>query len=194
MKNRDMAIAEAVRDSLKEVVWDTDSDDRNGVIIDMDEVDLAAIIASVPVDIEPYCWMVTGTSTPFYGEFAQVDAMREAKHCGGTAKSFPLYARPQNATSVRRAAIEECAKVCEAFGKALEVDVGDNFSEEIRALLDKEPATEVVEPVNTSLLDALKLARDMFAANDLSLPHTHSVIAEAIAAAEQQPAPEGAEK
>lgn len=28
---------------------------------------------------------------------------------------------------------EECAKVCEEFGKTLEVDIGPNFAEEIRA-------------------------------------------------------------
>ena len=28
---------------------------------------------------------------------------------------------------------EECALICEAFGKTLEVDIGDSFAEEIRA-------------------------------------------------------------
>ena len=95
MNKRDTAIAEAVRDACLKAY---SPDDGAGDWSDkMAMLNLAAIIASVPVDIEPYCWMVTGASTPFYGEFAQVDAMREAKHCGGTAKSFPLYTRPQNA-------------------------------------------------------------------------------------------------
>lgn len=33
---------------------------------------------------------------------------------------------------------EQCAKACEAFGKTLESDVGENFAEEIRALKDGE--------------------------------------------------------
>lgn len=151
MKNRDMAIAEAVRDSLKEVVWDTDSDDRNGVMIDMDEVDLASIIASVPVDVEPveidwpdYHDEAMGCGLEDRNITDRYIAMRYGWDCAieRLAEQLPeiLYVAPPDAASIRRAAIEECAKVCEAFGKTLEVDVGDNFSEEIRALLDKEPA------------------------------------------------------
>ena len=42
------------------------------------------------------------------------------------------------------------------------------------------------EPVNAQLLAALRLAKDMFIANDLSLPRTFEVIDEAIDAAMQR--------
>lgn len=51
------------------------------------------------------------------------------------------------------------------------------------AALYAEPVS--AEPVNAQLLAALRLAKDMFIANDLSLPRTFEVIDEAIAVAEQ---------
>lgn len=43
---------------------------------------------------EPWGWGVVGTRHIFFGEYAQQDAEREAKHCGGSARAFALYAAP----------------------------------------------------------------------------------------------------
>lgn len=40
----------------------------------------------------PYAWTVTGTAQMFFGDYAQHDAEQEAKHIGGTARAFPLFA------------------------------------------------------------------------------------------------------
>lgn len=39
----------------------------------------------------PYAWAIQGTSKMWRGEFAELDAKAEAKRCGGTCRSFPLY-------------------------------------------------------------------------------------------------------
>lgn len=48
------------------------------------------------------------------------------------------------------------------------------------------PPAENAEATIQQLLAALKLAKDMFIANDISLPRTFEVIDEAIAAAEKE--------
>jgi hypothetical protein len=40
---------------------------------------------------KPYAWAVSVLYRMFFGEFAQDDAMDEARRCGGTARAFPLY-------------------------------------------------------------------------------------------------------
>lgn len=153
MKNRDMAIAEAVRDSLKEVVWDTDSDDRNGVMIDMDEVDLAAIIASVQNADDNWRRAIDDELVCLHLGVANSDDDPKEKlsqiinwHCAAALDP----AISSDAASIRRAAIEECAKVCrDEANKHWICDDGHDAAvsceEEIRALLDKEPATEGAE-------------------------------------------------
>ena len=42
----------------------------------------------------PYCWMVSGLSRVFRGEYAGFDAKSEAKRCGGDCVAFPLYKWP----------------------------------------------------------------------------------------------------
>lgn len=42
------------------------------------------------------------------------------------------------------------------------------------------------EAINRQLLSALRLAKDMFIANDLPLPHTFEIMDEAVAAAEKE--------
>ena len=39
-----------------------------------------------------YAWTVNGTAQMFFGDYAQHDAEQEAKHIGGTARAFPLFA------------------------------------------------------------------------------------------------------
>ena len=39
-----------------------------------------------------YAWTVIGTAQMFFGDYAQPDAEQEAKHIGGTARAFPLFA------------------------------------------------------------------------------------------------------
>lgn len=143
MNKRDMAIAEAVELAC----WDAHCKGWK------EPIPLRNIITSIPVDVEPFCWMVTGCNTKFYGEFAQQESEQEAKHCGGTSKAFPLYTAPPDAASIRRAAIEECAELpidnadLEApvgnsgWGEAYQegwIDAISEYSEAIRALLDKE--------------------------------------------------------
>jgi hypothetical protein len=38
--------------------------------------------------MKPYAWIVYGTSRLF---FEELEAMDEARHCGGTAKAMPIY-------------------------------------------------------------------------------------------------------
>ena len=40
-----------------------------------------------------YAWAVDGLSRMYFGEYAEIDAMAEARRCGGTATAFPLYRR-----------------------------------------------------------------------------------------------------
>ena len=109
MNKRDMAIAEDVRDAVLDCL--DKNDHHTYQYLDFCGVDLAAIIASVVVEDEPYCWMVTGSSVPFYGEFSQIDADLEAKHCGGTAKAFPLYTAPQAPEGVESVVSNETVNV-----------------------------------------------------------------------------------
>ena len=39
----------------------------------------------------PYCWMVSGSSRGYFGEYAEDDARSEARRCGGTTQAFPLF-------------------------------------------------------------------------------------------------------
>lgn len=92
MKSRDLLIAEAVRDAFVEAMIDYfGKDDKSLRLIKV--VDLPAIISSVPA-LEPYCYVVSGCSIPFYGEFAENDAKQEVKRVGGTCEAIPLYAAP----------------------------------------------------------------------------------------------------
>jgi hypothetical protein len=56
---------------------------------------LRAALAASDTPAKPYAWAVTGLRSMYFGEFAEVDAKREAKHCGGTARAFPLYTAPE---------------------------------------------------------------------------------------------------
>ena len=144
MKTRDMQIAEAVRDAFEKSAY-------CGAY--MDDEQLKEIIAGIPVEDEPYCWIVSGCGTPFYGEYAEHDARVEAQRVGGTATAFPLHTRPQSAKSARRQTLEECAALLDEVGATLQrVDKSDDYwigvgamtvagENAIRALLDK-PAAE----------------------------------------------------
>jgi hypothetical protein len=50
-----------------------------------------------------------------------------------SVKQGELYTRYKFAELIAAAEREACARVCEAFGQTLEVDVGPNFAEAIRA-------------------------------------------------------------
>ena len=87
MRNRDMLIAEAVKQAVIKAWGQADESDERRA---MYAVDLHSIIANVETP-KPYCWIVSGCSIPFYGEFAESDAKQEAKRIGGTCEAFPLY-------------------------------------------------------------------------------------------------------
>jgi len=80
MKSRDLLIAEAVRDAFVEAMIDYFGKDAKSLRL-IKVVDLPAIISSVPA-LEPYCYVVSGCSIPFYGEFAENDAAKEALESG----------------------------------------------------------------------------------------------------------------
>lgn len=81
MKSQDMQIAETEQKAAEDRFYEE-------VVSSLKD-----FIASVST-LEPYCWIVSGCSIPFYGEFAEVDAKIEAKRIGGTCEAFPLYKKP----------------------------------------------------------------------------------------------------
>lgn len=62
--------------------------------------------------MKPYCWIVSGCKTPFYGEYAEHDSFVEAKRIGGSATAIALYAAPVSAEPVN-------ARLLDAVGVVL---------------------------------------------------------------------------
>lgn len=76
------------------------------------KVDIPAIVASVEAP-EPYCYVVSGCSIPFYGEFAEIDAKQEAKRVGGTCEAIPLYKSPP-ASEINRQLLDAAKEALES--------------------------------------------------------------------------------
>lgn len=64
------------------------------------------VLATRPT-AEPFGWMVTGGTTIYTGEYAEVDARCEAIHCGGTAEAIPLYRHAAAAPGPVRQALSD---------------------------------------------------------------------------------------
>jgi len=45
-------------------------------------------------DQNPYGWMIEGVSSVARGDFAEEDAIDEAKRIGGTCYAYPVYLKP----------------------------------------------------------------------------------------------------
>lgn len=110
----------------------------------MDKVSVY-FVAKIPKP-EPYCWTVTG-SGPFYGEFAESDAKREAKHCGGTTEAFPLYREP----------VDQSARIAELEAKVSELAL-ENLSmqtELFEAMKDSARYRQVRRGQKWSVIDGI---------------------------------------
>ena len=42
----------------------------------------------------PYGWMIQGSTSVWFGEYAELDANAEAMRCGGTCTAFAIYIEP----------------------------------------------------------------------------------------------------
>lgn len=189
-----LLIAEAVRDAFVEAMIDYFGKDAKSLRL-IKVVDLPAIISSVPA-LEPYCYVVSGCSIPFYGEFAENDAKQEAKRVGGTCEAIPLYKSPP-ASEINRQLLDVETKrfltdVITAagllyYGKT-DKGLSSRINEHAAMLLTATAAEQQSqpEPVNKQLLDALKHIVEI---NHYDFSG-HDIARKAIAAAEQQAQPE----
>jgi hypothetical protein len=75
----------------------------------------------------------------FFGEFAQDDAMDEARRCGGTARAFPLYKETE-------AASEESKRLRDAL-----ILVVEYLSPRLRDTPTSEGATRVLPALRAAL-------------------------------------------
>jgi hypothetical protein len=81
---------------LMPTAWLMDSgDDASFVEIGSEQPAPEPGFVAVPLYASPavelYGWVVSGCSSIYRGEHAEIEAQAEAARCGGNAKSFPLY-------------------------------------------------------------------------------------------------------